>query len=60
MSGSELPVSTQASLLGLNRSTLYYKKVKPSEEDLQIKLLIDKIYTSPAIRNTAIGAYAGT
>lgn len=45
MSGSELPVSTQASLLGLNRSTLYYKKVKPSEEDLRIKMLIDKIYT---------------
>ena len=44
MEGSELPVATQAMLLGLNRTSLYYKPVPPSEEDLNIKLHIDKIY----------------
>ena len=46
MEGSELPVATQAMLLGLNRTSLYYKPVPPSEEDLNIKLHIDKIYTA--------------
>ena len=46
MEGAELPVATQAMLLGLNRTSLYYKPVPPSEEDLNIKLHIDKIYTA--------------
>lgn len=46
MEASELPVSTQAALLGLNRSGLYYKSAPPSEDDLKIKLHIDKIYTA--------------
>ena len=45
MNAPILPISVQADLLGLNRSGLYYKPVPPSEEDLHIKLLIDKIYT---------------
>ena len=46
MEGAELPVATQAMLLGLNRTSLYYKPVPPSEEDLNIKLHIDNIYTA--------------
>ena len=44
--GAELPVSTQAELLGLNRSGLYYKPVAPDEEDLKIKRMIDELYTA--------------
>ena len=44
--GAELPVSTQAELLGLNRSGLYYKPVGPDEEDLKIKRMIDELYTA--------------
>ena len=43
---AELPVSTQAELLGLNRSSLYYKPVAPDEEDLKIKRMIDELYTA--------------
>lgn len=46
MDGIELPVSTQAMLLGLNRTSLYYRSVAPSKEDLNIKLHIDKIHTA--------------
>ena len=46
MDASELPISTQAALLGLNRTGLYYKPVPPSEYDLMVKLYIDKIYTA--------------
>src|SRR5699024_4178059 len=42
---SELPVSHQAELLGINRSSLYYKPVQPSQEEVAIKHRIDKIYT---------------
>ena len=45
MNGSTLPISVQASLLGLNRSGLYYQPAPHSTEDLYIKQLIDKIYT---------------
>lgn len=41
----ELPITTQAALLSLNRSSLYYQPVPPSPEDIQIKHLIDEIYT---------------
>ena len=46
MDAPELSVTTQASLLGLNRSGLYYKPVPPSSDDLEVKLHIDKIYTA--------------
>lgn len=45
MNGSTLPISVQSSLLGLNRSGLYYQPAPHSTEDLYIKQLIDKIYT---------------
>ena len=41
-----LPLSTQARLLGLNRSGLYYKPAaEPTEDELEIKRRIDEIYT---------------
>lgn len=42
---SELPITKQAELLGLNRSSLYYKPVEPSVEEVAIKHRIDEIYT---------------
>lgn len=42
---AELPIATQAELLGLNRSSLYYKPVEPSPEEVFIKHRIDEIYT---------------
>lgn len=41
----ELTITTQVELLGLNRSSLYYKPVEPSPEEIFIKHKIDKIYT---------------
>lgn len=41
----EVPLSIQAELLGLNRSSLYYKPVGPSEDEIRIKHMIDEIYT---------------
>src|SRR5450759_824663 len=40
-----LPLITQAELLGLNRSGLYYHAVPPSMEEVAIKHRIDEIYT---------------
>lgn len=42
---SELPIKTQAKLLSLNRSSLYYKPVDPSPEEVLLKHNIDEIYT---------------
>jgi len=42
----ELPLSIQAELLSLNRSSLYYQPVPPSPEELWIKRRIDEIYTA--------------
>lgn len=42
---SELSITKQAELLSLNRSSLYYKPVGPSAEDVAIKHRIDEIYT---------------
>jgi putative transposase len=39
-------VSTQADLLSLNRSSLYYQPVPPSPEELWIKRRIDELYTA--------------
>lgn len=43
---ADLSISVQAQLLEINRSGIYYKPVKPSDEELEIKARIDKIYTS--------------
>jgi putative transposase len=42
---SELPLTTQAEVLGLSRSSLYYQPVAPSSEEVHIKHRIDAIYT---------------
>lgn len=44
-SDSELPLTTQADLLSLSRSSLYYQPVAPSSEEVHIKHRIDAIYT---------------
>ncbi len=41
----ELPLTTQAHLLGLSRSSLYYQPVSPSSEEVHIKHRIDALYT---------------
>jgi putative transposase len=41
----ELTITTQAELLSLNRTGLYYLPVPPGEEKLHIKRRIDEIYT---------------
>lgn len=41
----ELPLSTQAELLGLSRASLYYRPVAPSAEEIALKHRIDEIYT---------------
>ncbi len=46
MNSRELPVSTQAALLDINRTGLYYRPVPLPAEDLMVKSYIDKIYTA--------------
>jgi len=41
----ELALSVQTELLGLSRSSLYYRPVPPSAEEIAIKHRIDGIYT---------------
>lgn len=41
-----LPLTTQAALLGLNRSHLYYVPVPPAAEELALKRRIDEIFTA--------------
>lgn len=41
-----LSVSVQASLLGINRTSLYYKPVPHASDDIRIKECIDRIYTA--------------
>ncbi len=43
---SELPLSTQADLLGLNRTHLYYVPVPPSADELALKRTIDELFTA--------------
>ncbi|OLZ12305.1 hypothetical protein BFX06_09870 [Sulfobacillus thermosulfidooxidans] len=40
-----LPLTTQAALLSLNRSSLYYRPVGPDAEEIALKHRIDEIYT---------------
>ena len=42
---AELPLTVQAELLSLSRSSLYYQPVPPSAEEVAIKHRIDEIYT---------------
>ena len=42
---TDLTVTAQTKLLGLNRSSLYYKPVQASTEELLLKHRIDEIYT---------------
>jgi putative transposase len=42
---TELPLTSQADLLGLNRTSLYYQAVPPSPKEVAIKHTIDRIYT---------------
>lgn len=41
----ELPLTVQAELLSLNRTSLYYKPVPPSPEEVRLKHRIDELYT---------------
>ena len=41
----ELPLSTAAALLDVNRSSAYYKAKEPSETELAVKNAIDKMHT---------------
>ncbi len=41
----ELSLSAQTQLLGLNRTSLYYQPVPPSEEEILLKHRIAKLYT---------------
>jgi putative transposase len=43
--GSELSLSAQAELLSLSRSSLYYKPIPPTAEEIAVKHRIDEIYT---------------
>ena len=42
----DLPVTMQATLLSLNRTSLYYQPVPPSAKELAIKHRIDELYTA--------------
>jgi putative transposase len=42
---SEFAIKTQAELLGLNRTGLYYRAVPPSAEEVALKHRIDELYT---------------
>jgi putative transposase len=41
-----MPLATQAWLLSLSRTSLYYRPVPPSAEELYIKRRIDEMYTA--------------
>ena len=41
----ELPVSTGAKLLGINRTSVYYSGIPVSEEELECKSIIDHLHT---------------
>lgn len=53
-----MSVKTQARLLGLNRSGLYYQPRRPSDRDLEVKRLIDEVYTAhPSFGSRRIAAW---
>jgi len=54
---AELPLTVQADLLGVSRSSLYYQPVAPSAQEVAIKHHIDEIYTeSPCYGSRRITA----
>jgi putative transposase len=40
-----MPVTVQTEMLGLNRTSLYYQPIPPSEKEVATKHQIDEIYT---------------
>jgi putative transposase len=42
---AELSLSRQSELLGISRSSLYYRPAEPSEREIRLKHRIDEIYT---------------
>jgi putative transposase len=42
----EVPLTAQAALLGVSRSSLYYRPVPPAPEEVALKHRIDEIYTA--------------
>lgn len=44
--GDVLPLSIQADLFGVSRSSLYYRPVAPSAEEIALKHRIDEIFTA--------------
>src|SRR5690625_3790531 len=53
----EISIAAQADLLSLNRSSLYYKPVPPSPEEIRLKHRIDELYTEhPFMGYRTIGA----
>ncbi|WJW65885.1 IS3 family transposase (plasmid) [Candidatus Chlorohelix allophototropha] len=42
---AELSLSKQSELLGISRSSLYYRSVAPTEREIELKHRIDEIYT---------------
>jgi len=42
---SELPLTQQAELLSVSRSSFYYQPREPSAEEIAIKHRIDELYT---------------
>lgn len=45
MNHPEMPISTQAELLGISRSSLYYRPKAPTAKEITIKHRIDEIFT---------------
>ncbi|OPX83612.1 MAG: hypothetical protein A4E53_04560 [Pelotomaculum sp. PtaB.Bin104] len=45
INSKEMSITTQANLLSINRTSIYYEPVPPSEEEITIKHRIDEIYT---------------
>ena len=44
--GGELNITTQAELLSLNRTSLYYRPVSVSPETVALRHRIDEVYTA--------------
>lgn len=58
---TSFPVSAQAQMLSLNRSSLYYKPRPVTEWDMQLNRLIDITYTRhPELGHRRIAAWLGT
>ncbi len=54
----EMSIRQQAKLLGVNRSTFYYRQVPPDPMDLYIKRLIDEAHTRhPELGSRRIGVW---